>query len=76
MPKMSKEQVIAQLEILKISYDDKMSYAELLVLLPEEKSAEVPKEPDLVIPQVPLGVGTINDHEYRLCVIEKKLGLK
>jgi len=97
MAKMSKEQVMAQLEILKISYDETTSYAELVALLPKgnvlispEKEAEIEKErkieqvksealkmeADVVVPQVPLGVSTINDHELRLWAIERKLGLR
>ena len=35
-----------------------------------------PAEKPLVIPQVPNGERTANDHERRLCLIERKLGMR
>jgi len=42
----------------------------------EPKEDKEPKEKPLDIPQVPLGVGTINDHEERLCKLERKLKMR
>jgi len=39
----------------------------------EEAKAKVAP---LEVPGVTLGVGTINNHERRLCLLEKKLGLR
>ena len=72
MPKKTKEQVIAELDARQISYNENMSYSELLTLLPKEEAKPVEEKP-LDIPEVTLGVTTINDHERRICIIERIL---
>jgi hypothetical protein len=72
MAKKTKEQVIADLEIKQISYSEDMSYDVLCELNKEPEKVEE----ELKVEEVTLGVNTINDHEYRLAVIEKKLGIK
>lgn len=69
----SKEQVIAELEVKQIPYTTEMTYKELCDL--NKDVEEVKEEKPLIVDEVTLGVKTINDHEYRLAVIEKKLGL-
>ena len=80
MPR-SRESVIAELKAKKIKYVDEMSYSELVELLAEaeiEKAdvkiekAEVKKKA-LEVPIVKVGVTTINDHERRITMLERKL---
>lgn len=40
------------------------------------KKETKPKEKPLDVPVVPCGVGTVQDHEKRLCKIERELGLR
>jgi len=87
MGRMKKSEVIARLTELGIQHDVDGDYNYLVSLLPAEKEEETkkeepkdeinePKEEPLVVKRVPNGVGTINDHERRLCIIEQKLGLR
>jgi hypothetical protein len=85
MGKLSKAQVMTELDAAKISYDENMSYSELVALLPKEsvvapsdKSADakpVVKAEELP-PQVPNGVATANDHEKRIWALERKAGIR
>jgi len=78
MPR-SRESVITDLEAKKIKYVDEMSYSELVELLaPPVAKVEKPVEPKvpkkaLEIPAVMVGLRTINDHERRITMLERKL---
>ena len=83
MARLKKEELIEQLKAAGIEASDDEDYWDLCKkyddyqagIKPEEKE-EKPKEKPLVVPVVPCGVSTINDHEKRICQIERKLGLK
>ena len=79
---MAKADIIKDLEVLGVGYDDKMTVAQLEALLDKATSStaepEVKQEtPTRVeVPEAPgvtLGVGTINDHEQRIFALEQKM---
>jgi len=67
MQKMSREKIEAELNLLQVPHSDEMSYEEMWELY-KEKS----KKPEPVI-EVPLGLSTINDHEYRIRSLEARV---
>ena len=68
----SRDKVVAELEVRKINYKSDMEYKELAALLEEAKAKEAEKkEPE--VPTIPCGVRTINDHEKRLFNLEQKV---
>ncbi len=75
MAKLTKAEIIEKLVAADIDHDPDDKVAVLLALLPAEEQPEEKVVP-LEVPEVPLGRGTIQDHEYRLCVLERKLGTK
>lgn len=78
-----RDKLIAELEARQIGYKDEMSDEELKVLLEKAKAKE--KKAGKPHPDGPVstdmagvfcGIRTIHDHERRLRIIERKLGLK
>jgi hypothetical protein len=70
MQKMSREKIEAELDLLQVPHSDEMSYEEIWELY-KEKSKK--PEPVIEVPEVPLGLSTINDHEYRLRSLEARV---
>jgi len=66
----SRDKVVAELEVRKINYKSDMEYKELAALL-EEAKAKAKEE--MEVPTIPCGVRTINDHEKRLFNLERKV---
>lgn len=66
---MSRERIEAELDLLQVPYSDEMSYEEIWKLYKEKSKPE----PEIEVPEVPLGVGTINNHEYRIKSLEERL---
>jgi len=75
MPKQSKESIIAELEGRKIGYSEDMSYNELSELLKEAQAKDEPKkvEEPIDVSKAMCGLRTIQDHERRLILVERRL---
>ena len=54
----------------------KKEKVEAVVEVPKAEKKKVAVPSVRKVRDVPLGVGTINDHEQRISVIEQKLGIK
>lgn len=82
MARMKTEVLKEKLTNLGIEFDKDAKWPELNALLPKSETQQMPKREIIEIPRpvkpkhVPLGVGTINDHERRLDAIEEKLGIE
>ena len=74
MAKQTKAQLMATLDGLQVGYKTTDTVPELEKLL-KKATKPAPKAPPPVEP-VPCGLSTINNHEQRLVVIERKLGLR
>jgi len=74
MPYKTNAVIKVELDALGVGYDDDMTNEVLQELLdgatetPEDKK---PKGPQVQAEEVPLGVGTINNHEQRICELEQ-----
>ena len=71
----SRDKVIAELNARKIGYSDDMEYKVLANLLNKARAKEIEKEEakKKEIPTIPCGIRTINDHERRLCALEREV---
>jgi hypothetical protein len=75
MPK-SKESVIAELDARKVGYSEDMEYKELVELLKEAEAKDVPEpkeEEPIDVSKAMCGLRTIQDHERRLQILERKI---
>ena len=76
----SKDKLIAELEVRKINYGTEMEYKELKDILDEALAAEKP--PEVAKVELPIdyagvfcGLSTIHNLHRRITIIERKLGL-
>ncbi len=80
--KMSRDKIIAELEILKVGYSEEMTTKELTDLLKKAKAEAKAKEEeekldaDIDYTGVKCGLATIQDLHRRLTICERKLKLK
>lgn len=81
MPKQSREQIIAELEVRQIAYREDMSYDELVKLVktsptaPMESVKVAPLQPDEPIDysNVRCGLSTIQDLHRRITLLERAI---
>ena len=79
MSKKTRQQVLADLDESGITYDVNADYSDLCQLLKGDEPEPVQVTPPQAKPvhppfkEVPLGVGTMNDHERRLLILEERL---